>query len=344
MNWHNIITGVLLLSGLTLCTGCDNRENHKTQSRTLPSVAVTVTTAKKEISPSRIEVVGTLEAVENASISSRISGQIIEMPVVLGSKVQKGDLLIKISADEISAKVSQAEAHLSQAKRNLEREKSLMTQGASTKETVKSLEDITRIAQAAYKEAQTMLNFTIITAPFSGTITRKMANIGNMTSPGMVLLQIENGKNLQVLAQIPESLLLQIAVGDKLPVEIPAAHLNLTGEVAEIAPAADPMSRTAPAKINITETPNLRVGQFARISLTRKEDPIITLPKSAIQSKGQMDFIFVADKNTAHMRLIRTGTSQNDSVEIISGLNPGEIVVIENTALLQDGQPLQIKH
>lgn len=345
MNWHKSIIGVLLLSGLTLFTACDNqKEQAESQSRTLPSVTVTVTTAKKEINPSRIEIVGTLEAVENASISSRISGQIINMPVVLGSKVKKGDLLIKISADEISAKVSQAEAHLSQARRNLKREKSLMKQGASTQETVKSLEDVTRIAQAAYKEAQTMLNFTIITAPFSGTITRKMANIGNMTSPGMVLLQIENGKNLQVLAQIPESLLLQIAVGDKLPVEIPAAHLNLTGEVAEIAPASDPMSRTAPAKINITETPNLRVGQFARISLIRKKDPTITLPASAIQSKGQMDFIFVADNNIAHMRLIRTGTSQNNNVEIISGLNPGETVVIDNTDQLQDGQPLQIKH
>ena len=336
----------MLLSGLVFLPGCQGQEEHaKAEAQPLPVITVAVDEVREEVVRSRIEVVGTLEAIERASISARISGQIIELPVVLGSKVLRGDLLVKVSAGEISAKVLQAEAQLSQARRNLARENKLLKQGASTQETVKSLKDVTRIAEAAYKEAQTMLDYTIITAPFSGTVTKKIANIGDLASPGQVLLQMENSEELQVLAQVPEALLLSVSEGDSLSIEIPAANLILIGEVAEVAPAADPMSRTAPVKINIASGPDLRVGQFARISLEGSDESTLMLARSAVLSRGQMELVFVVDKSntTARMRLVRTGAVYDDEVEIISGLDPGEVVVISNNDKLQDGQPLDIK-
>ncbi len=345
MNWNKLVTGALLLGGVAIFPGCKGPEEHAgAEVQILPAVAVEVEEVREDVARSRVEVVGTLEAVERASISARISGQIIELPVVLGSKVKAGDLLVKISAGEISAKVLQAEAQLSQARRNLARENKLLKQGASTQETVKTLKDVTRIAEAAYKEAQTMLDYTTIVAPFTGTVTRKIANIGDMASPGMVLLQIENGEDLQVLAQVPEALLLSVAVGDTLSVEVPSAKLILIGEVAEVAPAADPMSRTAPVKIDIASGPDLRVGQFARISIEGSEETTLMLSRSAIVRRGQMEMVFVVDREeqVARMRLIRTGTVYGDEIEIISGLEPGELVVVANNEKLQDGQPLDI--
>ncbi len=345
MNWNKITLGLLLLVGVAFLPGCKGHEEHpKNKAPQLPTIAVIVDEVREEVARSRIEVVGTLEAVERASIAARISGQIIELPVVLGSKVQKGDLLVKISAGEISAKVLQAEAQLSQARRNLSRENKLQKQGASTQETVKSLRDATRIAEAAFKEAQTMLDYATVTAPFSGTITKKIANTGDLASPGMILLQIENGDALQVLARVPEALLLKVTEGDSLSVEIPAAGLTLTGEVAEVAPAADPMSRTAPVKIDIASSPDLRVGQFARISLKGTDDTTMMLTESAVFSRGQMDLVFVVDMNKkiARMRLVRTGAAYDGNVEILSGLEPGEQVVVSSNDTLQDGQPLDI--
>ncbi|RUM47918.1 MAG: efflux RND transporter periplasmic adaptor subunit [Desulfocapsa sp.] len=342
----SLLTSCLFWGILTLLSACNNQEAHKdTDAPPLPTVTVSVEELKELTAPSRVEVVGTLEAVERASISSRIPGQIIELPVVLGSKVQQGDLLVKISAGEISAKVLQAEAQLSQARRNLARETKLQKQGASTEETVKSLLDATRIADAAFKEARTMLDYTTISAPFSGTVTKKIGNIGDLASPGMVLLIIENGDNLQVLAQVPESLLLAVRQGDRVPVSIPATSLTVEGVVAEVAPAADPMSRTAPVKINIPSSPDLRVGQFARIGLVGSSETTILLTKSAVLAKGQMDMVFVYDtvSRKAHMRLVKTGTVYGDKVEILSGLLPGEQVVVSGVERLQDGQPLKIQ-
>jgi RND family efflux transporter MFP subunit len=346
MNWNSRISGALLLCTIALLPACNRQEeNDRTESLTLPVVNVTVGEVREEVARSRVEVVGTVMAVEKASIAARIAGQIIELPVVVGSKVQQGDLLVKISAGEISAKVLQAQAQLSQARRNLAREKKLQKQGASTEETVKALIDITRIAEAAFTEAQTMLDYTIIQAPFSGTVTQKIANIGDLASPGMVLLKIENGEDLQVLAQVPEGLLLSVERGDSLSVAIPAAKLILIGEVAEVAPAADPMSRTAPVKIDIATGPDIRVGQFARITLEGSDESTLMLDSSAVLRKGQMELVFVVDEGSdvATLRLVKTGTVYDDEIEILSGLDPGEVVVIGNNNKLQDGQPVEIK-
>jgi len=345
-HWNRITLGVLLLGGIAFLPGCKGHEEQtRAEAPQLRTIAVTVDQVREEVARTRVEVVGTLEAVERASISARISGQIIELPVVLGSKVKKGDLLVKISAGEISAKVLQAEAQLSQVRRNLARERKLQKQGASTQETVKSLLDTSRIAEAAYKEAQTMLDYATIKAPFSGTITKKIANIGDMASPGMILLQIENSDVLQVIAQVPEVLLLKVSEGDSLSIEIPTAGLTLIGEVAEVAPAADPMSRTAPVKIDIATGPDLRVGQFARISLEGTGETTLMLEKTAVLSRGQMDMVFVIEKNekVARMRLVRTGVESDSDIEIISGLEPGEQVVVSNNEKLQDGQPIDIR-
>jgi len=341
-----LLTSCLLLGCLTLFTACNNQEaEKKAEAPQLPTVTVNVEELKEITAPSRLEVVGTLEAIARASISARIPGQIIELPVVLGSKVKQGDLLVKISAGEISAKVLQAEAQLSQARRNLARESKLQKQGASTEETVKALLDATRIAEAAFKEARTMLDYTTISAPFSGTVTKKIANTGDLASPGMVLLMIENGDALQVLSQVPESLLLTVHQGDTVPVTIPAASLTIEGVVAEVAPAANPLSRTAPVKINIPSSSDLRVGQFARVGLTGNDEKTIMLASSALLSKGQMDIVFVYDVSTkkAHMRLVKAGIVHGDQVEILAGLEPGEQVVVSSVELLQDGQPLALQ-
>ncbi|MCF8057470.1 MAG: efflux RND transporter periplasmic adaptor subunit [Desulfocapsa sp.] len=348
MNWKTLLTGALLFGGVACFSGCNSQEGYKrAEAPQLPTIAVAVEEVREERARSRIEVVGTLEAVENASISARISGQIIQLPVVLGSKVEKGDLLVKISAGEISAKVLQAEAQLTRARRNLDRESKLQKQGASTQETVESLKEGVSIAGAAYQEAKAMLDYTTISAPFSGTITKKIGNVGDLASPGKLLLQIENGEELQVLARVPEALLLKVATGDSVSVQIPAASLILIGEVAEVAPSADPMSRTAPVKINIPSAPNLRVGQFARVGLEGSDEFTLMLPQSAVLSRGQMDLIFVVEQpeKIARMRLVSTGVTYDDEVEILSGLDPGEqVVVSSNIALLQDGQPLDIGH
>jgi RND family efflux transporter MFP subunit len=327
---------LLLLTTPALAGAADTKEANA-------PVPVSVVIAGEEEIPVLAEIVGTVQAAERAAIAAKVTGVITRMPVVLGSTVQTGDLLIAISAEEISARLNQAEAELARAKRNLEREQNLLLKNAATAETVKSMQDLHAIAQAGYREAKTMLGYTTITAPFAGVVTRKNVNTGDLATPGTVLLQIENNQRLQVTTAVPESLVLQIRTGDVLIVKVPAASVVVKGIVTEIGSAADPSSRTAPVTLDLPANPNLRSGQFARVLLPGKEGKTLLIPATALVPSGQMDRVFVVTEERARLRLVRTGRSHDGLIEILSGLDAGETVVVSNNQRLVNGQRLQIQ-
>jgi len=322
-------------------TGCqeDHGKQQSGQSQH-PAAEVTIVTVQKEEGISLTEVMGTVQAVERATIGARVNGHIVKLPVILGSKVKKGDLLVSISAGEISAQLLQAQAQLTKAQRNLDRERKLLKKNATTPETVKSLEDVKRIAEASYKEAHTMLGFTRIEAPFDGTITGKMANIGDLATAGKPLLILENDKSLQVIADVPEALVLKVKTGDQLPVNIPAARLKINGKVTEVAPATDPLSRTAPVKLAIATHADLRPGQFARVTLQGSARKTIMVPESSVSRFGQMERIFIVNKNQAQLRLVTSGIYQNGKLEILTGLTGGETIITNSNIKLHDGQSI----
>ncbi len=308
-----------------------------------PAVPVTVTKVRTGEVAALIELAGTLQAAERASIAAKITGVITRMPVVLGSTVKAGELLVAISAEEITARLNQAEAQLAQARRNLEREQNLLAKNAATPDMVKAMTDQYNIAQAGYREAKTMLGYTTLTAPFDGVVTRKHAHSGDLATPGTALLQLENNRLLQVRTAVPESLVLQIRPGDVLTVRVPAAGVTVQGTVAEVAPAADPDSRTAPVIIDLPAHPDLRTGQFARVLLPGTRTPSLLVPASALVPSGQMDRVFVVENARAQLRLVRVGASHDGMVEILAGLAPDETVVTTNNRLLVHGQALQVQ-
>ncbi|PHR30090.1 MAG: efflux transporter periplasmic adaptor subunit [Desulfotalea sp.] len=349
MTLTNIVPLSLFCLTLAFMSGCNNSDApHTNKHKTLPAATVSVASVSREVASNQIELVGTVEAVEQAEISSQITGNILSIPVSLGSRIKKGQLLVKLHAGEISAQVQQASAQLEQAKRNLAREEKLLKQNAATPKTVKSLKDTVRIAQAAFLEVQTMLNYTTISAPFAGIITQKPANAGDLATPGKPLLRIEGENNLQILTDIPEAMILKIKKGDLLHAKVPAIGIEVSGIVTEISPTADPSSRTTAIKIKIDSKANLRSGQFARITLPLEATETFAVPEQAILPYGQLERVFVAKDNRAQLRLVRTGVILTGAdgkrrIEILSGLNEGETVVISGNSNLQSGQLLKIE-
>lgn len=328
---------------LTTLSACDSEHSDSSGVlENLPPLSVTVITAEKSTPIRQVEIMGTVQAAESASIAAKISGNITDILVSPGSRVKQGDLLASISAGEISAKLLQVQAQLQQATRNLAREQSLLKKNAATVEMVKTLEDTKKIAEAAYKEARTMLSYTSINAPFDGIITKKHTNVGDLATPGTLLLQLESQSQLQVITDIPESLVLEISIGDRLPVYIPAADLEITGIVQEVAPTADTRSRTAPVKLTIPSETKIRSGQFARVSLPGSKGSAILLPEQAVRAFGQMERVFIVKDLTAHLRLVKTGLRHGGKIEILSGIEPGEQIVVSTKTQLHDGQPVTL--
>jgi len=333
---------IILCCAFLSLPACERHKETGKKPPELPVQEVRVATVVKQQVVRENEVMGTVTAVERATISSRAGGIIEELPIELGTTVRQGDVLAKIGAEEIAARLSRSETVLEQARRNLDREKRLLEKGAATRERVKELEEALRIAEAGYREAQAMFGYTTVTAPFGGLVSQKMVNVGDLAAPGTPLLVLENSSNLQVVVEVPEALALQIRRDQELPVTIPAAGFSGSGKVAEIGPTTDPLSRTATIKITVEEHTHLRPGQFARVTFSGNGGDALLVPESAVLSFGQMEKLFVVQHSKALLRLVRTGRRSNGMVEILSGLSGGEEVVNQNADRLIDGQPIRI--
>jgi len=329
-----------IVAVLCICSNGLSRENIPAQAA---ATAVQVATVRETSGRPQVELVATIEAVHRAAIAARVTGTIKDLPVLLGSRVKQGDLLLRISAREISSRVVQARAQRDQALRNLKREQKLLKKNASTPETVKSMRDLYTMAEAAFQEATTLEGYTTINAPFDGVITRKMVNRGDLATPGMPLLQLEDETSLQAVAAVPESLINQINRGDRLTVQIPSAQATVSGTVAEIGPAADPLSRTTQVKINLAPNPGLRSGRFARVVLPMDPATTLLIPSSAVVPFGQMSKVFVLDNGHARLRLVRTGSRTGTRIEILAGLTPGEQIIVSNNRLLVNGQAVTVQ-
>jgi RND family efflux transporter MFP subunit len=209
---------------------------------------------------------------------------------------------------------------------------------------VKGLEDRFAAAQAMVREAEVMLAYTTLRAPFDGIVARKPANAGDLASPGVPLLELEGDTDFQVEAGVPDSLARTLAPGATLAMELPSAGLAFNGTLAELSSASDASARTVTARIAVPGGTAVRSGQFARVQLPGAPVRLLLVPASAVTVNGQMEIVFVADgKNRAVLRLVKTGPRHRDQREILAGLDAGERVVVDPPARLREGQPLEIR-
>ena len=140
-----------------------------------------------------------------------------------------------------------------------------------------------------------------------------------------------------------ETLLERVQLGAKLAIRASPEAKPIEGIVSEIAPAADPATRTFPVKIDLPSDAGLRAGRFARAGVPLGESRMLSVPATAVEQRGQMEVIFVAAHQRAQLRLVKTGKKLGDEIEILSGLNSGERVIIEGVAGLHDGQTIELK-
>lgn len=324
--------------------GCGRHEPAATAVPELPPAQVRLAKVRAHEAPALTETTGTVRPVQRAVLAAKVMGTIEELPVTLGQSVRAGEVLVKISAAEISARLLQAQAQLNLARRDLERERDLLEKGASTAETVNSLQDRVALTEAMVREAEAMLGYATLRAPFDGVVARKLVNAGDLASPGQPLLEIEGLGAFEIETSVPDSLAGALRIGLPIAVEIPAAGLHFEGRLAELSSAADPLARTVMAKIAVPANAAVRSGQFARVQVPGAPVRVLLVPAAAVSHFGQLERIFVASNGRAQLRLVKTGATRGDRIEIASGIDADESVVVDPPAGLRDGQPLEVVH
>jgi membrane fusion protein, multidrug efflux system len=186
-----------------------------------------------------------------------------------------------------------------------------------------------------------MLGYTELRAPFAGTIVREFVHAGDLAAPGLPLLALEGNGDLQIETGIPDSLASHVKVGDDLLVQTETSA-SLRARVVEISSAADAFARTVTAKLAVAAGAPVRSGQFVRVHVPSNTVRTLLVPAEAVSAAGQLERVFVAVNNRAELRLVKTGGAHDGHVEILSGLDAGESVIVHAPAGLREGQLLEI--
>lgn len=306
-----------------------------------PARAVQVAPAELRARLVGEEIVGTVRARHSATLAPTVTGTVRDVHVTLGSRVRKGDVLVRLSAREIDARLDQARAVWAHAR--LERDRALTLQQANAipRAAVDNALSQFRVAEAAADEAGTMAAHTVLRAPFDGVVTSKSVSVGDTAMPGQPLLIVEQPDELRFEAPVPEASAQALPSGRRVEVRFDTIAAPVVGTVAEISPTADPASRTVTVKLDLPRVDQLHAGIFGRMILPAEEARAIAVPSSGLIHRGQLDEVFVVEGGVAHLRLVKTGRAHDGMVELVSGVDPGERVVVSDAAQLVDGQAVR---
>jgi RND family efflux transporter MFP subunit len=173
----------------------------------------------------------------------------------------------------------------------------------------------------------------------NGLVTRKFLDVGALAAPGVPILSIEGTDAYQLEVSVDESRILQIRNGDAAILHLGAAgEQSVEAKVSEIVPSSDASSRTVVVRIAIpSSVPNVRSGFFGRASFPVGETTAVTVPKASVVHRGQLTAVFVEENGAARMRLIKTGKAVGDRLEVLSGINEGDRLIVNPRPDMTDG-------
>jgi RND family efflux transporter MFP subunit len=192
-------------------------------------------------------------------------------------------------------------------------------------------------ARAAGDQASTTESFTTITAPFDGLVTEKTVEPGNMASPGVPLLRLEDTRAFRLEVHVDESRIGQIRNGDHVPVLLGTGTTSIGSRVIEVSRAVDADARAFLVKIALPDAPGIRSGEFGKARFAGMPRRALTIPASAIVRRGQLTSVFVVDNGVARMRLVTVSGS-----EVLAGLAESEVVILSPPPGVIDGRRVSV--
>lgn len=286
--------------------------------------------------------VGTIRAVHETSIGSKLMARVVEANIKAGQPVKKGEVLIRLDETDLQARLQQAKAALasteaarSQAASDEKRYGTLVTSGAVPRQqheeavtALRTAEANLSRAQETINEVQATLDWATIRSPIDGMIVDKRVDVGDMVTPGQMLVTLFDPTRMQLVASVRESLTRRLQVGNDVMVQVEGLDKECSGTVSEIVPEAQSASRTFQVKVTGPCPPGIYSGMFGRILIPLDEEQILVIPRQAVRAIGQLELVEIAADGKPMVRAIRTGRVLGDDIEVLSGLREGEQVVL----------------
>jgi RND family efflux transporter MFP subunit len=340
---------ISLAALLLITSGCtDGQASNSADAQPQPKTRVETLLLEPTSFTDVIEVTGTVEALDDATLSAQTDGP-VTMLLELGTRVDEGTPVAKIDAEEAESAVEQAKARYELAQDRFERQQPLYQDSIISALEFEQVRSERNQARAALNQAQTRLSNAVMEAPFAGTIEERFLEVGEQAAPGTQLARLVNTRRVKVTAGIPERYANDIEKGT--PVQLDFRRYGAgtrTAEVSFVGNTIDPQSRTFTVEVTVAnEDRTLKPEMGANLRVTRAVlDSALVLPRTAVLRDETGTHVYVVDRSdttaVARDQKIALGPETGGSVVADSGLAAGDEVIIVGQNNVSPGAPLEI--
>lgn len=312
-------------------------------------VLITTMTVKDTLFNHFIEVQGNVETKQNVLIYPEYQGTLSRVLVKEGQRVRKGQLLARIDDGGLGSQVAQVESQAALAKTTFERQQRLWDQKIGSEIQYLQAKTQYESSQNMVNQIKSQLGKTTVTAPFSGVIDEVITDQGTVVAPGVAIFRIVNLDNMYVAAEIPESYLPTVTAGKTVKVEFPVLGESIDATVRQTGNYIKPSNRSFAIEVDVpNKDGKVKPNLTARLSINDyTAENAILIPLNVINENADGEqYVYIAfakaDEMIAQQKIITTGKSQGDRIEVLSGIEVGDKIIVEGARSVKDNQAVKI--
>jgi len=300
-----------------------------------------------------LDLQGNVQTKQNILLYPEMAGTLVKVYVKEGQPVRKGQMLAKIDDGGMSSGLEQLRTQASLAETTYERQKRLWEQNIGSEIQYLQTKTNYEATVQAVRQAEAQLAKSTITAPFSGIVDDVLVDEGSTVNPagGTPIIRLVNLSDMYVEVDVPESYLREVTEGKRVELYIPVLGDSMISKVRQTGNFINPANRTFKVEVSVPNTtgqikPNLTVR--VKINDYSNSEAILVPPGVISENSAGQQYVYVASEvgedklAKAEKRVITTGLSQNDMIEVISGIEAGEFIILEGARRVREGQKIEI--
>lgn len=350
------VRAVLLGALIAIAPACDKKQESAPQPRLVNVVRVSVDTADGDVAYS-----GEVRARYETNLSFRVAGKIVARNVEVGSSVRAGAVLARLDPEDqrlntrsAQSQLEAAKSEFAQTKAELERYTDLLKKNFISQAEYERRLNAFNVAKARLDQAQAQLSvsknqagYTELVADHGGVVTAILAEVGQVVAAGQTVMKLARTDEKEVVISVPENRLADLSAARDITVTLWAdPSKTYRGKVREVSPSADPVTRTYAAKMSVLDAdPGVSLGMTANVYLKGiRRGSAMVLPATALFQDDGKAAVWVVDPANSQVKLVavEVGEYVEDRVAILSGLNPGDVVVRAGVHKLFAGEKVRI--
>jgi membrane fusion protein (multidrug efflux system) len=314
-----------------------------------PPVPVIVAPVRSVPFEDRIEALGTLRANESVALTASVTETVGALHFDDGDRVQAGQVLIEMTSAEEQAQLNEARALVNEADRQLRRVQSLATQGTAAKSLLDERGRESETARARLVAIESRLSDRLIKAPFAGVVGLRNISVGALVEPGDLITTLDDDSVMKLDLSVPSVYLSDLVPGLAVKATTRAfGERTFDGEVRSIDSRVDPVTRSVVVRVLVPNPERiLKPGMLMQVTLRKDPRQTLVIPEAALMPLGRQQFVLVAAEeeqgHKAEKRQIRIGSRRPGEVEVLDGLQQGQLVITHGTQRVRPGQAIELR-